>query len=154
MKEDRLSKSLSGIAGVYFATAELSRRGFIATPTVRNTRGIDILAANATATRSVAIQVKTNQGQAKKWLLQEGAETLKADNLFYILVNLNGLDGIPAFHVVESLIVAEAITKGHRDWLAATSRKGGQHKDNPMRVFQDQECEYLNAWHRLGLESA
>jgi hypothetical protein len=32
MKEDRLSKSLSGIAGVYFATAELSRRGFIATP--------------------------------------------------------------------------------------------------------------------------
>jgi hypothetical protein len=37
-------KALIGAAGVHFVCGELSRRGFIALPTIRNTRGIDILA--------------------------------------------------------------------------------------------------------------
>ena len=57
-----LSRTLSGIAGEYFVAAELTRRGYVASLTLRNTRGIDILASNADATKSVGIQVKTNQG--------------------------------------------------------------------------------------------
>jgi len=36
------SSQLTGVAGEYFVAAELSRRGFIASITMRNTRGIDI----------------------------------------------------------------------------------------------------------------
>ena len=58
----RLPKTLVGVSGEYFVAAELSRRGYIASITLRNTRGIDILAANKDASKSVGIQVKTNHG--------------------------------------------------------------------------------------------
>ena len=44
-----ISKILSGVAGEYFVAAEMSRRGYIASLTLKNTRGIDVLAASANA---------------------------------------------------------------------------------------------------------
>src|SRR5437764_11381960 len=88
----RLNKILTGVAGEYFVAAELSRRGYVATLTLRNTRGIDILASNAEANKSVGIQVKTNHGRKRHWLLSEKAETDTAENLFYVFVNLNGAE--------------------------------------------------------------
>lgn len=70
MKE-KLSAVLCGVAGEYFVAAELSRRGCIASITLRNTRGVDILASNADATKSVGIQVKTNQRGVAEWILNE-----------------------------------------------------------------------------------
>ncbi|MDG3004368.1 hypothetical protein [Paludisphaera mucosa] len=51
MPEDptRLPPGLSGAAGPCFVAAELGRRGYIATLTVRIARGIDLLIANAAA---------------------------------------------------------------------------------------------------------
>jgi hypothetical protein len=40
-QRSRLSTGLSGVAGEYFVAAELSRRGYIASITLRNTRGVD-----------------------------------------------------------------------------------------------------------------
>ena len=40
------AKILSGIAGEYFVAGELSRKGYIASITLRNTAGIDIIASN------------------------------------------------------------------------------------------------------------
>lgn len=37
------NSQLTGVAGEYFVAAELSRRGFIASITMRNSPGIDIL---------------------------------------------------------------------------------------------------------------
>src|SRR5207247_3558806 len=62
---------LTGVAGEYFVAAELSRRGYIASISLRNTRGIDILATNEAATRSITIQCKTNQSGARNWMLNE-----------------------------------------------------------------------------------
>ena len=59
----KLPSILVGVSGEYFVAAELSRLGYVASVTLRNTRGIDILAANADATRSVGIQVKSNRGK-------------------------------------------------------------------------------------------
>lgn len=149
---NRLPPGLSGTAGAYFVAAELSRRGYIATLTMRNARGIDLLVANATATRSVSIQVKTNQGSKRKWVLDSKAETLIADSLFYVLVNLNGQEP-PSFHVVESAVVAEYCRRTHSDWLTRPRRDGNPHKDNPVREFHDRDGVYLGAWERLGLEA-
>jgi hypothetical protein len=48
-----LSAIQTGIAGEYFVAAELTRRGHVAALTLRNTRGIDVLASNADATKSM-----------------------------------------------------------------------------------------------------
>src|SRR5450759_4901365 len=75
---------LTGVAGEYFVAAELSRRGYIASISLRNTRGIDILATNQAATRSITIQCKTNQAALKTWMLNEKSETFVSDYHFYI----------------------------------------------------------------------
>src|SRR5438132_1002560 len=89
-QRSRLSTTLSGIAGEYFVAAELSRRGYIASLTLRNTRGIDLLVSNPDATKSVGLQVKTNQGAKRDWMLNKKAEVDVATNLFYVFVALRG----------------------------------------------------------------
>ena len=148
----KISKILSGVAGEYFVAAELSRRGFIASISLRNTRNIDILCSTEDGKRSVTIQVKTHQGSQRQWLLRKAAETLQEENLFYVFVRLNGPDGMPAYHVVESSIVAGHCREGHLRWLSELKHDGSPRKDTSMRTFRDPEGEYEGAWHRLRLE--
>ncbi len=146
-----LPSILVGVSGEYFVAAELSRRGYVASITLRNTRGIDILAANSDASRSVGIQVKTNRGKKKVWVLNEKAENDVATSLFYVFVNLNGPDERPAYHVVPSKIVATFVHDSHRAWLSAPGRSGA-HRDTPMRQFKDAANQYLDKWELLGLD--
>ena len=147
----KLPKGLTGVAGEYFVAGELSRRGYIASITLRNTRGIDILVSNADATRQVAIQVKTSQGSRPQWVLNKKAEDFYADNLFYIFVNLKSPEERPDFYIVSSRQVAGFVKDGHQNWLKTPGRKGQAHKDNPVRQFRDPEGEFLERWDLLGL---
>lgn len=150
MNREKIATTLSGVSGEYFVAAELSRRGYIASITLRNTRGVDILASNLDASKSVGIQVKTSQGGRKAWILNKKAEDYFADNLFYVFVALK--DGLPDFHIVPSTLVAESVRTGHAEWLRAPGRRGQPHKDNPMRMFRDPEGRYLERWDLLGLD--
>ena len=105
-ESERLTSILSGIAGQFFVAAEISRKGHIATLTLRNTRGIDMLVARADGSDSVGIQVKTNQGSKKVWLLDKKSEEFGSGNLVYVFVNLNG-EGAPEFHIVPGEVVAD-----------------------------------------------
>jgi hypothetical protein len=131
-----LSSIQAGISGEYFVAAELSRRGYVASLTLRNTKGIDVLASNADATKSVGIQVKTCQGMKPEWLLNVKAENDSAENLFYVFVCLPDR-GAPSFYVVPHDVVATAVRESHRQWLATPGRAGRQHRDNPNRNFRD-----------------
>jgi hypothetical protein len=146
-----LPSILIGVSGVHFVAAELSRLGYVASVTLRNTRGIDILATNASASCSVGIQVKTNRRKQKKWLLDQKAEGYQSKTLFYVFVNLKGLGQLPDYHVVPSGVVARFITEDHRAWLTQPNRAGGSHRDNRLRVFRDGKNEYLGRWDLLGL---
>jgi hypothetical protein len=145
----RLSKTLSGVAGEYFVAAELSRRGYIASLTLKNTQGIDVLAASGDASRSVGIQVKTNQDDAREWLLDKKVETLGAPNIYFVFVALGAPQ--PRYHVVPSNVVAEYCARTHREWLYQPGRGGRARKDTPMRLFKDSTDEYLGNWSILGL---
>jgi hypothetical protein len=92
-----LEPILSGVAGEYFVAAELSRRGYIASISLRNTRGIDIIVTNKTAARSVTIQCKTNQGGKRVWLLNEKCERFFEQDHFYVFVALGALDQRPSY---------------------------------------------------------
>ena len=120
-QRSRLTTTLCGVAGEYFVAAELSRRGYVASLTLGNTRGIDILASNSDATRSVGIQVKAIQGSGKEWMLNQKIESEVATNLFYVFVRLNDLAS-PEYFVVPKDAAAEYARTNHVRWLAALGR--------------------------------
>ena len=144
------SKILTGVSGEYFVAAELSRRGFVASLTLRNTRGIDILASNADATKSVGTQVKTSQGTRPDWLLNAKAEVDLAENLFYVFVCLPE-EGQPSFYVVPRAIVAQYVRDDHSKWKTTLGREGQPHGDSNIRRFKDLDGEYKDRWDLLGL---
>lgn len=146
-----LPSILVGVSGEYFVAAELSRRGYVASITLRNTRGIDILATNADATRSVSIQVKTNHGKNKDWILNQKAEAYQSKTLFYVFVNLKGSNQRPDYHVVPCKVVADYIKRNHRAWLEKPNRTGKPHRDQNIRKFQDPANKYRDRWDLLGL---
>jgi hypothetical protein len=145
----KLSGIQTGIAGEYLVAAELSRRGYVASLTLRNTRGIDILASNKDATKSVGIQVKTSQGSAPAWIMSKKAEDDLAENLLYIFVCLPP----PAqFYIVPRKDVAEHVRTSHKSWLATPGKRGQTHRDSDVRQFRDPDHKYKDRWELLGLE--
>ena len=142
---------LAGVAGEYFVAAELSRRGWIASISLRNTRGIDILVTNKQASRSITIQCKTSQKKDKKWILNEKSETFFSDDHFYVFVGLGDYSERPNFHIVPSKDVADQVRQSRRLWLNTPGRAGRQHADNSMRNFSDYDDLYLERWELLGL---
>src|SRR5258706_3398486 len=151
---DSLTTILTGVAGEYFVAAELSRRGYVASVTLRNTRGMDVIATNADASRSVGISVKTNKTNKKDWMVNEQAESFQSETLFYVFVNLKGVGENPSYHVVPSKVVATSVYESHRAWLSGRKKSGDARKDSSMRRFTDPECKYEDRWDLLGLDFA
>ena len=114
---------LTGVAGEYFVAAELSRRGYIASISLRNTRGIDILATNQKASRSITIQCKTTQIGLKAWMLNEKCEEFFAPNHYYVFVVLGAATERPSFHVVPSETVSKFVKDNHATWLRTPGKK-------------------------------
>lgn len=119
----KLDAVLCGVAGEYFVAAELSRPGYLASITLRNSRGVDIFASNRDETRSVAIQVKTNQRCVAEWILNQKVEADVGDaslpeNLFFVFVNLPPNGEVPTYHVISRREVARLAKEGHDVWLA------------------------------------
>jgi len=88
----KVSNALIGIAGVHYVVSELSRRGLIAMPTIRNTAGIDVLVAEPDGSGQAVLQVKTagrkkiQQGKRQWWPVSKPDKCLKGPNAFYVFV--------------------------------------------------------------------
>ena len=147
----KLEANLVGVAGEYFVAGELSLRGYIASISLRNSRGIDIIASNSEGEKSVTIQVKTNSSGKPKWLLNKKSENFYSENHFYVFVALQSYNVRPKFHIVPSEVVAKQIKKYHKVWLSGLKRDGSQRKDSNMRVFRDEKNKYLEQWEELKL---
>ena len=147
--------STIGIAGEYFVAAELTRRGFVASLTGKNTKAIDILASNKDGSKSVAIQVKTcNNAKNDKWIMTNSVEKIYSDNLFYVLVNIN--EGkMPSYFIMPSTFLANKIKNEYEKWLSSPGCKDKQHNPTSMRTFvftdEDEKSRFKEAWNILGL---
>lgn len=145
-----LDKGQRGCAGEYLVCGELNKIGIIASLTIKNTKGIDILASNSDASKSVGIQVKTTVYERKEypqWMLGEKADTYFSDTLFYIFVLLKEGKERPEFYIVPSKIVANHTKFSHKAWL----EKGRNNSFSKIRKFSDKEKKYLERWDLLGL---
>ena len=80
------SHALIGIAGVHFIVAELSRRGMVALPTVRNTAGYDIIVSNAQGTKFANIQVKSSSQRVTFFPMPPSNKINDHHSAFYALV--------------------------------------------------------------------
>jgi hypothetical protein len=97
---------LTGMRGVYLVAAELSRLGFIASPTSRSALAADILVTDQACQRAFSVQVKTNSEAPSFWLV--GKNTMVSDTHVYVLVNLNSKKDLkPEFFVVPSSVLEE-----------------------------------------------
>lgn len=149
--QSKINPVLSGVAGEYYVAAELTSRGYIASITLRNTKGVDILCSNSDASKSVGIQVKTNKRSNRAWVLNQKAESYFAESLFYVFVNLHDGNKPPDYFIVPSKIVAKYSKESHKTWLNTPGRNGVAHNDTPMRKFIDPEEKYLSRWDLLDL---
>lgn len=149
MKPIKLSKGLTGIAGEYFVAAELSRRGIMASITLRNNDSIDIHASTGDGKHLVAIQVKTNQYGNRRWALGVKSEITKADNLYYVFVSLKGEYERAEYFIVPSVVVSRRIKTRYAKWLKTPGKNGQPHNDNNIRNFSDPEGEFLERWDLL-----
>lgn len=147
----KISPILAGVSGEYFVAAELSRRGYICSITLKNTKGIDILVCNEEATKNLGIQVKTNQINKSEWVLNEKCEKLNDENIFYVFVNLRSTDFLPEYYIVPSKVVARYTSMNHKKWLSEKGKNGQQRNDSTMRKFKDIDKEYLGRWDLLHL---
>lgn len=81
-----IPRALVGIAGVHYVTAELSIRGLVALPTVRNTAGYDVIVTSEDGKRDAHIQVKTAKTPVRFWPMPKSDKIRERPNDYYVLV--------------------------------------------------------------------
>ena len=145
----KIKQAFSGVAAEYLVAAELSKQGFIASMTIKNMPGIDIILTDKTASKVIGIQVKAKQDLANKkaWTLKKKDEERISENLIYVFVDLAiSKDRETEFYIFPSQEVAKRITKNYIDW-----RKDHKHRENDIRTFELKKGEQSNNWDALGM---
>lgn len=100
----------TGIAREFLVAGELSKRGWIATLTAKNTPDCDVLAARPTGETHARIDVKTRTPAYQyAWRLGSGFRmTGRRD--FLVLVDLGGEDESPLYWIIPARTAQKLIT--------------------------------------------
>jgi hypothetical protein len=120
----KLTKDLIGIAGVHFVVSELTLRGLVALPTIRNTAGIDILVSEPDGSGQANLQVKTSSKKVNFWPTSRPEKCLKGPRSFYVFLRY-----IPKEKGFEAFLengdnVARNVEKGLKKQRKSKKRKG------------------------------
>ncbi len=130
---------MTGMLGVYLVAAELSRLGFIVSPTSRSAAGADLLVTDQECQKAWSVQVKTNKHAANFWLVGAHAKKLKSNSHAYVFVNIRE-GGRPEYVVAPSAHVAakvvESISKTGSVWYSF-SRKDRLSDGEGWELFGD-----------------
>ncbi len=138
-----MDKTQTGLAGEYYALAQLTQRGLIATLTLGNTKGVDILVTNQNLNKLYKVEVKTSStkpGKAKlfgdgmflSWTMSKKHEHATDPNLVYCFIKLREVTELPQFFIVPSKDVAEYVRWQHQYWLSTNKSR----IDSNMRQFR------------------
>ena len=154
--------SNKGLTGEFYVLAQLNARGYDASLTLGNTKGVDIIVMNNKINKGFKVEVKTTTNKPSKeklfsswhndnpcyhWILSKKNETYKADNLIYCFVHISDLQTMPKFYLVHSDEVAEYVKSQHDYYLS--TRKTPPKSDSGMRKFRielNDPNNYENNW--------
>jgi hypothetical protein len=141
--------NLIGAAGEYYVAAELSRSGWLATVTLKNAPGIDVLAFKPPpGRRSVAIQTKTTVGGS--WVLRTPRSDFEhRDDTYFVLVRLRAERDRPNFYVVPAALMDQIVSWHRNDFVTRNDRAPSMNTINASWITQFEE-----AWHLLEDPSA
>ena len=128
----------TGMRGVYLVAAELSKLGFIASPTSRSAIGADILVTDQECKKTYSVQVKTNATTFNFWLLNKDSKKLKSPTFIYVFVNLRDKKNLTEFFIVPSHIVSEKmyIEKNDKSTWYSFSYKDAKKYENNWDIFK------------------
>jgi hypothetical protein len=141
-KQGVINKQVSGMRGVFLVAAELSRQGFIVSPTSRSSAGADLLVTDNLCRLAFSVQVKTNTRNFGFWLLSQKSREITSPTHIYVLVNLRGENSIEFFVVPSDIIardMAEDVQRG-RTWYSF-SYASAKPYENKWGLFGDVEQE-------------
>jgi len=127
-------QQLTGMRGVYLVASELSRLGFIASPTSRSAIGADILATDQSCQNTFSVQVKTNARTFNFWLLTKKAKEQVSGNHIYVLVNLrhNKSGEMIEYFIVPSRVISEKMVYSknkNSEWYAINLKDVEEYRD-------------------------
>lgn len=142
----RRNGHINGMRGVYLVASELTKNGFIVSPTSRSAFGADLLVTDDKCKRAWSVQVKTNNGRPKFWLANKHSMQTASPSHVYVLVNLCQANArqrrtylAPDFYVVPSRVIAKH--------LRVTRRKTGSIFHS---IWTDDVEKYKNRWRVFG----
>ncbi len=132
----KISPTIIGAAGEYHVLSQLLRRGWIAALAPDGAPNMDILVTDENNEKLCAIQVKTRRdiGADKGWHMKLKHETMIADDLFYVFVDVGKQPSDPTVsYILQASVVANCIQRCHRVWLDTPGKGGRKHKDSDFR---------------------
>jgi hypothetical protein len=138
-KKTRKSGQLTGMTGLYLVAAELSKRGYIASPTSRSAQGADLLVTDPDCRRTFSVQVKSNASTFNFWLMGKKNLHMRARSFIYAFVNLR--KDYSEFFIVPSDVVANNIQ------VSQSGTKAAPASDFVTDALAEQEAYRTNAWY-------
>lgn len=127
-------QQLTGMRGVYLVASELSRLGFIASPTSRSAIGSDILATDQSCQNTFSVQGKTNARTFNFWLPTKKTKEQVSDNHIYVLVNLrhNKSGETIEYFIVPSRVISKKMVYSknkNSEWYAINLKDVEKYRD-------------------------
>jgi hypothetical protein len=152
----RIPTGLTGAAGEYHVAAELLRRNWLATVTIKNAPRTDVLAQRLDRHRLIAIQTKTASEGSNFTLGERDEDPGESEDQWYVLVGLRDILERPRFYVLPRHAMAAIAYLEHRDWLTPTgllhsfARADRERITSSRRTIRPRWIEhYLEAWDQL-----
>jgi hypothetical protein len=156
-----MDKTLTGLTGEYYVLAQLTHHGLVATLTLSNTKGVDILVTNQELRRLYKVEVKTTElppraetlfgpGKFYMWAMSKKHEMVKDPALFYCFVALQGATVLPRFFVVPSSVVARYVKWQHQKWLDSRKHTVAETTMRRFRIPVQDPDGYENNWKVFG----
>jgi hypothetical protein len=157
--EDKMDidKTQTGLAGEYYVLAQLTARGYIATLTLGNTKGVDIIVTNQGINKFFKVEVKTTINKPKNakhftdkkayhWTMGKKHETIIDENLIYCFVMIEDVNKLPLFFLVPSKEVAVYVKWQHNHWLSTINKQFNETNMRQFRIVVDDPENYRDNW--------
>jgi hypothetical protein len=153
-----MSKNQVGLAGEFYVLAQLTHRGYVATLTLGNTKGVDILVTNPELNTLFKVEVKATHKKPRRerlfggeemlyiWAMSEKHESLHDDKLIYCFVHLPSPNEMPKYFIVPSKTVADYVKWQHEHWLSTRTREVNPTTMRNFRIKVSDPDGYADNW--------